>query len=118
MMLGKVVGSVWGGKETRSLGNSKLLQVQPVRLKAPTAADGSTHQELAISADGPDVPLGTTVKVVMDTLGAGVGEYVLVAHGSRVRDLTVGPEYPTKEVVIAIVDSAWIDFTAHREVLP
>jgi len=109
MILGKVVGAVWGGKETNSLENSKLLQVQPVRLKAPAAADGSSPLEWTISANGPAVPLGSTMKVVMDTLGAGVGEYVLIAHGSRVRDLTVGPEYPTKEVVIAIVDSAWID---------
>ena len=29
---------------------------------------------------------------------------MLVAHGSRVRDLTVGAEVPDKDIIIAIVD--------------
>ncbi len=100
MILAKVVGSVWGGRETPSLSQSKLLQVQPVRF-------GPTTME--IRADGPEVPLFENVLLAMDTLGAGVGEYVLVAHGSRVRDLTVGPDLPTKDVVIAIVDAGVVE---------
>ena len=42
--------------------------------------------------------------VAIDALGAGPGELVLVAHGSRVRDLTVGETACDKDIVIAIVD--------------
>jgi microcompartment protein CcmK/EutM len=42
--------------------------------------------------------------VAVDRLGAGPGDRVLTAHGSRVRDLTVGETVPLKDVVIAIVD--------------
>ena len=42
--------------------------------------------------------------VAVDGMRAGEGDLVLVAHGSRVRDLTVGPEVATKDVVLAIVD--------------
>jgi len=104
MRLGKVVGAVWGGKEADSLRVGKLLQVQPVRM---VPGDGP----LTVEADGDEVPLMDRVIVVLDLLGAGIGEYVLVAHGSRVRDLTVGPEYPVKEVVVAIVDSCHVDTT-------
>jgi microcompartment protein CcmK/EutM len=42
----------------------------------------------------------------VDALGAGPGEWVLVAHGSRVRDLTVGPEVADKDIIVGIVDGA------------
>ena len=32
------------------------------------------------------------------------GEWVIVAHGSRVRDLTCGPDVADKDIIIAIVD--------------
>lgn len=102
MILARVVGSVWGGKEAKSLNGAKLLQVLPVRFP-----DGMPAQ--TIRADGEQPGLGKGLKVVVDQLGAGIGEYVLVAHGSRVRDLTVGSGIPTKEVVIAIVDSCDVD---------
>lgn len=101
MKLCKVVGAVWGGKEAESLGVRKLLQVQPVKLVPGQEA-------LDISPES-DVELSSSLVVVVDQLGAGIGEYVLVAHGSRVRNLTVGPDVPTKEVVVAIVDSAHVD---------
>jgi ethanolamine utilization protein EutN len=46
---------------------------------------------------------GATV-VAVDRLGAGPGDRVLVAHGSRVRDLTLGEAVPVKDVIVAIVD--------------
>lgn len=104
MKLGRVVGSVWGGKEAASLQASKLLQVQLVRF-----APGPGTMD--VQADGADVELSKGMVVALDRLGAGIGEYVLVAHGSRVRDLTVGPGLPVKEVVVAIVDSCHVDRT-------
>lgn len=77
MRLGTVIGPVWGARHATSLDGQKLLRV---RLDA-----------------GGEV-------VAVDGLRAGVGDRVLVAHGSRVRDLTVGPDVATKDVVLAIVD--------------
>lgn len=102
MTLAKVVGAVWGGKEAFSLGVRKLLQVRPVKFVGGDEA-------YDIEADTADAELADSIMVVVDQLGAGMGEYVLVGHGSRIRDLTVGATVPTKEVVLAIVDSCHVD---------
>lgn len=102
MKLARVVGAVWGGKEAESLGVRKLLQVQAVKLKPGVGS-------VVIEADRDDVELQDGITVAMDLLGAGIGEYVLVGHGSRVRDLTVGTTMPVKDVVVAIVDAADVD---------
>lgn len=61
-----------------------------------------------VDADHLRLQQGETEQVVVDRLGAGPGELVLVAHGSRCRDLTLDPRVPTKELVVAIVDRAQI----------
>ena len=76
MRLGTVVGAVWGARHAPGL-------------------DGATL--LVIDCDGARA-------VAADRLGAGPGDRVLVAHGSRVRDLTVGETAALKDVVVAIVD--------------
>jgi ethanolamine utilization protein EutN len=77
MRIGRVVGAVWGARHAVGLDGAKLLTVE--------------------DAAGARV-------VAIDRLGAGPGDRVLVAHGSRVRDLTVGAEAALKDVIIAIVD--------------
>ncbi len=77
MRLGRVIGAVWGARHAQGLDGAKLLTVE--------------------DASGVRV-------VAIDKLGAGPGDRVLVAHGSRVRDLTVGETLALKDVVIAIVD--------------
>ncbi len=77
MRLGTVIGPVWGTNQAESLRGQKLLRV-------------------ALRAGGETV--------AVDGLRAGPGDLVLVAHGSRVRDLTVGTGVADKDVVIAIVD--------------
>jgi microcompartment protein CcmK/EutM len=47
--------------------------------------------------------------VAVDGLGAGPGERVIVAHGSRVRDITLGAGVADKDVVVGIVDDLHID---------
>jgi len=74
--LGTVVGPVWGARHAAGLDGAKLLVVE--------AAGGRV--------------------VAIDRLGAGPGDRVLVAHGSRVRDLTVGETAALKDVIVAIVD--------------
>ena len=98
MILGKVIGAVWGAREARLLDGMKLLEVRPVRLRGGTGAQ-------MIGADLSDPDLGGSF-VAADMLGAGIGEYVLTGHGSRIRDLTLGRAVPTKVVVLAIVDRA------------
>jgi len=77
MILGRVVGAVWGARHAAGVGGRKLLKVE--------TPDGG----LVVAVDG---------------LAAGPGDLVLVAHGSRVRDLTVGETVATKDVIIANVD--------------
>jgi len=75
--LAQVIGPVWGTRRAEGLNGQKLLSLR-------TSGGGSL--------------------VAVDALGAGPGEWVLVAHGSRVRDLTVGAAVAEKDVVVAIVD--------------
>ena len=77
MILGTVVGAIWGARHATGLDGMKLLVVE--------AGGGGRC-------------------VAVDRLGAGPGDRVLVAHGSRVRDLTVGEGAALKDVVVAIVD--------------
>jgi microcompartment protein CcmK/EutM len=77
MVLGRVVGAVWGSRHAPGLDGAKLLTVE--------------------NAAGARV-------TAIDRLGAGVGDLVLTAHGTRVRDLTVGETVALKDVVVAIVD--------------
>ena len=71
-----VVGAVWGARHADGLAGERLLLVESARGKS----------------------------VAIDRLGAGPGDRVLVAHGTRVRDLTVGETVPDKDVIVAIVD--------------
>lgn len=86
MRLARVIGPVWGARRAAGLDGAKILRLQPL------CYDGA-HL----------VPTAGEVDAV-DRLGAGPGELVLVAHGSRVRDLTVGEAVCDKDIVVAIVD--------------
>ena len=87
MVIGDVVGRLWAAQAATGLPGQTLLLVRPL-----TAAGVSRRLIVAV-----------------DRLGAGPGERVIVAHGSRVRDLTVGATVPDKDVVVAIVDSFHIE---------
>jgi ethanolamine utilization protein EutN len=80
MRLGRVVGAVWGAKHAAGLDGAKLLVVE----------DASGGRVTAI-----------------DKLGAGVGDTVLTAHGTRVRELTVGKTVALKDVIVAIIDGVF-----------
>ena len=86
MLIGEVVGRLWASRQADGLGGRKMLLVRPLEGKVE------------------DDRLGRRLVVAVDALGAGPGERVLVARGSRVRDLTVGADVADKDVVIAIVD--------------
>lgn len=97
MLLAEVVGAVWGSVHAPGLDGYRLLEVRPV-----------------IAGRGPGTQLGDSVVVAVDRLGAGPGERVLVATGSRVRDLVFGPAGAFKSLVIAIVDDADLGLPAPR----
>jgi ethanolamine utilization protein EutN len=87
MLIGEVVGRLWASRQADGLGGRKLLLVR-------VGGD-------ATGASGRLV-------VAVDQLGAGPGERVIVAHGSRVRDITVGAGVADKDIVVAIVDDLHI----------
>jgi len=83
MLLGRVVGRLWAARQAGSLAGRKLLLVRP------ETASGAETARLVVAVDGLD---------------AGPGDRVMVAHGTRVRELTVGAEVADKDIVIGIVD--------------
>jgi microcompartment protein CcmK/EutM len=97
MRLCRVLGPVWGARHVAGLDGAKLLELQP--LDVPDIGRIASENVQARFRDGSTI-------VAVDGLRAGVGDLVLVAHGSRVRDLTVGETVADKDVVVAIVDGA------------
>jgi ethanolamine utilization protein EutN len=93
MLIGEVVGRLWASRQAETLGGRKLLLVRPLRAAGGGATTAPTDR-LVVAVDG---------------LSAGPGDRVLVAHGSRVRDLTVGADVADKDIVIAIVDDLALD---------
>jgi len=84
MVIGEVVGRLWASRRAETLSGQKLLLVRPLGASGPAAR----------------------VLVAVDALDAGPGDCVLVARGSRVRDMTVGETVADKDVVVGIVDGA------------
>jgi ethanolamine utilization protein EutN len=98
MFLGRVVGTVWSSVKWPELEGLKLLLVRPYSL---------TDLGGAPPAKAPD----HEGVVCADTLGAGVGEDVVIAYGHAARigvseALPDGakPPFPIDAAVVAIVD--------------
>lgn len=101
MILGQVIGTVWGTKQAEALRGWRVIEVRPVTLRG-------VGEGFRIGDDGPDGLLAPTSLLAVDPLGADEGQNVLVAIGSRVRDLVTHPLVPTKHCVVAIVDEALV----------
>lgn len=99
MTLGRVIGTVWGAKQTETLRGRRIVVVRPLTLRG-------LREGVCIGDDVPAEILAPTSLLAVDPLGADVGQNVLVSIGSRVRDLVTSPFVPTKHCVIAIVDEA------------
>jgi microcompartment protein CcmK/EutM len=84
MTLAKVVGTVVATRKEPTLDGLKFLVARPVDM------------------DGRET--GTFV-VAADAVGAGPGEYVLLAAGSSARQTQVTNNRPVDSVVMAIVDT-------------
>ena len=94
MFLAKVTGSVVSTQKVETMRGQKLLVVEPFRL------DTATRKSLTSA--------GRTF-VAVDTLGAGVGEMVLITQGSSARLTPETKNLPIDCVVVGIVDRVDVD---------
>ena len=94
MILGKVVGTVWATRKDEQLVGMKLQIVKEVEL------DGRFKDRFVVA---------------VDSVGAGVGETVLVAQGSSARQTQLTNNKPVDAVITAIVDR--LDVSRLRDLL-
>jgi ethanolamine utilization protein EutN len=94
MFLAKVTGSVVATQKVASMTGRKLLTVEPLRV------DPATRDRL--------VGTGRTF-VVVDTVGAGQGELVLLVQGSSARLTPETEKLPVDATIIGIVDSVHVE---------
>ena len=90
MFLARVTGVVVATQKVATMTGHKLLTVEPYRV------DPDSGDRL--------VPTGRTF-VVVDTLGAGLGEMVLICQGSSARLTPETEKLPIDAVVIGLVDT-------------
>lgn len=94
MFLAKVTGSVVATQKVASMTGHKLLTVEPMRV------DPGQHDRL--------VSTGRTF-VVVDTVGAGLGEMVLIVQGSSARLTPEFEKLPVDATIIGIVDNVHVE---------
>ena len=94
MFLARVTGSVVATQKVKSMTGHKLLVVEPLRVE-PQARDRL---------------IGTGRSfVVVDTVGAGQGEMVLIVQGSSARLTPETEKLPVDATIIGIVDSVNVE---------
>jgi len=94
MFIARVTGSVVSTQKADSMVGQKLLVVEPYRL-------GDKSRDQLITT-------GRTF-IAVDTLGAGVDDFVLVVQGSSARLTPETSKLPVDAAVIGIVDTVTID---------
>lgn len=82
MIIGKVVGSLFSTRKSEKLVGNKFMIVEPVESMRNTGSR----------------------LVAIDIIGAGIGEYVLVAQGSAARIGCDMPESPIDAAIVGIID--------------
>lgn len=90
MILGRVIGTVWSTRKDEALVGAKFLIVRQLDLEYK--------------------PKDSTM-IAVDSVGAGVGEIVIVAQGSSARQTTITKNKPVDAVIMAIVDK--LDISVH-----
>jgi ethanolamine utilization protein EutN len=91
MFLAKVVGNVVATQKHRAFQGTKLLLLQPL-----------------VAAERKLVPAGSSV-VAVDSVGAGLGEFVMFTQGSSARLAASTKDTPVDAVIVGIVDVVEID---------
>ena len=94
MFLAKVTGSVVATQKVASMTGHKLLTVEPLRVEP-------TERERLIGT-------GRSF-VVVDTVGAGLGETVLIVQGSSARLTPETEKLPVDCTIIGIVDTVNVE---------
>lgn len=94
MFLARVTGSVVATQKVSSMTGHKLLTVEPLRVEP------QTRDKL--------VGTGRTF-VCFDTVGAGLGEIVLIVQGSSARMIPELEKLPTDATIIGIVDCVSVE---------
>ena len=82
MIIGKVTGSIVSTRKHENLIGNKFMIVEPI-----STMNGEQKQLVAI-----------------DNIGAGIGEYVLVAQGSAARIGSGVPQSPVDAAIVGIID--------------
>jgi len=93
MMLAKVAGSLVATQKVETLVGHKLLMVELFRL------DPNTRDQLTTTG---------RVLVAVDTVGAGIGELVLITQGSSARLTPETKTLPVDTVIVGIVDTVHV----------
>ena len=94
MFVARVTGSLVATQKVAAMTGHKLLVVEPYRV------DEATRGKL--------VPTGRTF-VVVDALGAGVGQMVLVCQGSSARATPETEKLPIDAVIIGLIDTVDVE---------
>ena len=89
MQVAKVIGNIWATRKEEKLSGLKLLLVKPL--------------------DVPDETVDKSPLVAADTIGAGVGETVIIVGGSSARNAAGDVSIPVDATVVGIVDDLEID---------
>ena len=84
VLIGKVTGNVWATRKQEGLNGCKLMIVQLIN-----PSEKETGHSL----------------VAVDTVGAGIGDIVLVARGGAARRAMQPSEGPVDEAIVGIVDN-------------
>ncbi|MEG2649255.1 MULTISPECIES: EutN/CcmL family microcompartment protein [Eubacterium] len=90
MKVGEVIGSVWATRKMEKLSGFKLMLVKPYQVEI---------------GKGQGDPF-----VAVDTIGAGIGERVIVVGGSSARGAAEDSHCPVDAAIIGIID----DMEIHR----
>lgn len=88
MRLGKVIGTVVATRKDETLVGSKLMITQPLDLDMK--------------------PIGESI-VMVDTVGAGIGEIIIYANGTAARNSMKKPTAAVDAAIIGIVDNIDIE---------
>lgn len=87
MTVCKVIGHVWATKKEERLSGLKMMLVQE---------------------DTPD-PSHRSIYVAVDTVGAGIGEQVLVVSGSTARKAFGRDDVPADMAIVGIIDTLEVE---------
>lgn len=94
MFVAKVTGSLVSTQKVESMKGFKLLIVEPYRIEAK---------------DRKSIVTTGRTFVAVDTLGAGIGDFVLLTQGSSARLTPETKTLPIDAVVVGIVDKVQVD---------